>query len=326
MQSSTQPYYTAKKYICIQAQGSVFSVKPYDETVKHPAYGGARGVVTQFSRASRKRMLDTMARLRPGKRSFITLTYPARFPDERQAKQHLRAFFERLRRYNPDVSAIWRMEYQRRGAPHFHIMAFDLPYIPQRIIHQWWCEIVAEYVDGHKPRVEIKAVRSNRGAMHYIAKYMSKENGITPYEARIAWSSSMMFVMLSRTGWLSRNRGDWLRRLWFQLLLTLSTAHICTRTPGRFWGVHQRKCLPYAPKAQITVRVDTKRSLYDIKAAMRRVWSGVNRTRDIGASVYSANPYKIYDYACAMLYNDLHTDWYSYDTIMLKGYMHEYSN
>jgi hypothetical protein len=59
---------------------------------------------------------------RPGLAVFVTLTYPGEYPgDGRLVKGHLRAFRERWERHYGSVEGVWKMEFQRRGAPHFHL-------------------------------------------------------------------------------------------------------------------------------------------------------------------------------------------------------------
>lgn len=114
------------------------------------------------------------ARLRATKATFLTLTYPSRFPSSSEAKSALRALFERIRRRWPQASGIWRLEYQQRGAPHFHVIFFGLPFIPHKTIRSWWAEIISDYVDETLPFVRIEFVRSRRGIMHYVSKYVAK--------------------------------------------------------------------------------------------------------------------------------------------------------
>lgn len=90
-------------------------------------------MITGWSRKSRARMVATMAELDLAPLllagdvpAMITLTYPGDWetvaPNGEVVKKHLEAFFMRFERawgYSPLV--IWKMEFQRRGAPHFHL-------------------------------------------------------------------------------------------------------------------------------------------------------------------------------------------------------------
>jgi hypothetical protein len=89
--------------------------------------------VTEWSRKSRARMtrrlaeLDYGPMLRTGLRlPMTTLTYPGDWetvaPNGKAVKEHMKAYrkrFERAWGFSP--LAIWKLEFQRRGAPHIHL-------------------------------------------------------------------------------------------------------------------------------------------------------------------------------------------------------------
>jgi len=132
-----------------------------------------RGKVTGFSAGSRTRMFDMFHKLEiKVKPIFLTLTYGEDYPDAQTAKKNLRALFERIRRLfkSQNVSAIWRMEFQERGAPHFHIIFFGLPYIRKEKIQEWWGAIIG----FEKPFTRIEQIKSHRGVMSYVSKYCAK--------------------------------------------------------------------------------------------------------------------------------------------------------
>ncbi|MEW2202636.1 rolling circle replication-associated protein, partial [Streptomyces griseus] len=59
--------------------------------------------------------------------AMVTLTYPADWltvaPQGKAAKAHLRAFQVRYKRaWGEALIAVWKLEFQRRGAPHFHLL------------------------------------------------------------------------------------------------------------------------------------------------------------------------------------------------------------
>ncbi len=58
--------------------------------------------------------------------AMITLTYPGDWlpiaPDGVTAKSHLRSLAKRYeRQFGEPLAAVWKLEFQRRGAPHFHL-------------------------------------------------------------------------------------------------------------------------------------------------------------------------------------------------------------
>lgn len=95
---------------------------------------GQRDKITGWSRKSRARMVATMAELdlaplllQDGQPAMVTLTYPGDWetvaPDGPVVKAHLVQFFKRFERaWGTAWSGIWKLEFQRRGAPHFHLL------------------------------------------------------------------------------------------------------------------------------------------------------------------------------------------------------------
>jgi hypothetical protein len=94
--------------------------------------------VTEWSRKSRARMVRRLSELdytplfagaREGRLpGMVTLTYPGEWlvvaPNGKAVKAHLRTFRERYRRaWGEDLACIWKLEFQRRGAPHVHMLA-----------------------------------------------------------------------------------------------------------------------------------------------------------------------------------------------------------
>lgn len=113
--------------------------------------------ITNWSKKSRSAMVARICSLdysemlsdpkRPG--AMITLTYPKTWedvaPTAQQAKRHLRLFTQRYRRaFGENLVGLWKQEWQRRGACHFHI--FCVPPIDvafTKWVSETWNEIVS---------------------------------------------------------------------------------------------------------------------------------------------------------------------------------------
>jgi hypothetical protein len=87
-----------------------------------------RGPVDGWSAKSRRNFLRTVAGLdMPGRWGMLTLTLPGAWlefaPDPARFKAALKALRQRyVRRFGEaEWSALWKLEFQRRGAPHFHV-------------------------------------------------------------------------------------------------------------------------------------------------------------------------------------------------------------
>lgn len=119
---------------------------------------------------------------------MVTLTYPANFPRDGQVyKAHLNAFLNHVRR-KTGGSYLWFMEFQRRGAAHFHVM---LRYEGQGLEYEGgnggevgsklaiaWAGIVGES-GGEREKHErwglnCQRIKSANGAARYVAKYAAK--------------------------------------------------------------------------------------------------------------------------------------------------------
>jgi len=160
--------------------------------------GARRGAVRGFSRASRKRMFDFMAKVRDGSPSvFVTITYPDVFPvsDATQWKKHTEALRRRLERFcnrfGVKVRGLWRMELKRRLsglnkgriAPHWHWLLW----LPDKISVLSFCEEIseslkagwAEIVDSGDSHHEyrgfwVEEIKNRRHAARYVGKYVGK--------------------------------------------------------------------------------------------------------------------------------------------------------
>lgn len=145
-----------------------------------------RGLVQQFSAKSRRRALQTFAQI--DRRSvesaplFLTLTYPAAYPSNPvEAKAHLSAFWKRLRRKCPWVSAIWRIEPQSRGAPHFHLLVLGISFLHHRWVAANWTQVVGSGDPSHLAAgSQVKVSLSWRTAGLYVAKYLAKHDEAAP--------------------------------------------------------------------------------------------------------------------------------------------------
>ena len=93
-----------------------------------------RGEIAGWSSKSRARMVARLAELdwapmfeQGDFPAMVTLTYPGQWqsvaPNGAVVKEHLNAFFRRFERaWGEDLICVWKLEFQGRGAPHFHIM------------------------------------------------------------------------------------------------------------------------------------------------------------------------------------------------------------
>lgn len=114
----------------------LYATTPEGETPEWPKPPPSRREVTGWSRKSRANMVRSLCELdysplfagheaRP--LAMITLTYPGSWltvaPNGQTVKKHLRTFQKRYERaWGEKLAGVWKLEFQRRGAPHFHIL------------------------------------------------------------------------------------------------------------------------------------------------------------------------------------------------------------
>lgn len=161
------------------------------------AKGGIREKITELSYKSLERLRYLAAHTPVEFRSMVTLTYPASYPmDSARIKRDLDAFLKALkRRSHSGMEYLWILEFQKRGAPHFHIwLSHDLgenlvelrrpaPKKPAKVSprHQEWCletwyRIVDSGDEKHRRAGACwEAVRDANGARKYLVKECSKK-------------------------------------------------------------------------------------------------------------------------------------------------------
>lgn len=86
-----------------------------------PLGGGKKAKMTVISRKSITNAVEVLTNAEPELQSMIVATYPDTFPDDgRIVKAHHKALNEAIRRKLGDFSYFTAVEYQKRGAPHYH--------------------------------------------------------------------------------------------------------------------------------------------------------------------------------------------------------------
>lgn len=191
-----------------------------------------RGAITEFSRRSRGRLLRLVARLKPEASGlFLTVTYRENMRDHALAKKHLDKLLRWLKYNYPAGAFLWRMEYQRRGAIHFHLLCFNVQFIEAGKVTAYW-----QNMTGDNSYPDVSEIQNRRKATYYVSKYIAKvADGM---DAVPSWLLSLS-----------------VRSARLALALTALARHGFIYVPyleksgfvGRFWGVVNRKNLPYAP-------------------------------------------------------------------------------
>ena len=224
----------------IECQGRLVKGKLVKEAGTRKGGPRYRGPIKGFSKGSRRRLLDLCGRLDQrqigrGKGqlypAFLTLTYGESYPSGAESKRDLDSLLKWLKRREDGGCGIWRLEYQRRGAPHFHLILLGVKYIGKEDIQAAWSRIIKQ----EQAFTRIEGLRSARQAMGYVAKYVAK----------VADEGSGGFNL----GTYPTGAGT-----------------------GRFWGVWNRKALPFAPATKLVMSAKGFYALRRVAARARR-WS-----------------------------------------------------
>lgn len=142
-----------------------------------------RGDIWQFSRKSRQRLAFIAANTEVKFLTMITLTYPLVYPsDGLLVKGHLRKFLYELKRDWTVPHYLWFLEFQARGAPHFHILvSHPMPRTRDGKRNlRWhvassWYRIVASGDGKHLAAgTRVEHIRKVNGAARYAVKYCAK--------------------------------------------------------------------------------------------------------------------------------------------------------
>jgi hypothetical protein len=276
--------------VVVEAQGRLFKVQVQYVTNGVPkacVSMPVRGRVGGFSAKSRKRLLEKLARLdheKSGKVSFLTLTYPKYFPTPQRAKEHLRAWCKRVAARYPAFSAVWRLELQRRGAPHFHLLCFGLPFVPKEWVQRTWAAVIGQ--PGVEVFTRIEAMRSWRGAMHYASKYIAK---VQDFGQDVGYVVEMPECKDGAVTVLTAAVPGGLDSLPY---LAVAFDHV-----GRWWGVFNEDGLPWASLER--GKLPFGKWFYHVKRSAEHVWAFVNTRERQGFTLFVDDPGQWMRYAQA---------------------------
>ena len=163
----------------VQVQGR--SIKLKTTNARALAGGGKRGYVMFFSDSSRLRLMHLLSTVLHTPDEFFTLTYPSSFPLGRVVKSHLDIFAKRFKRMFPNSTFVWKLEYQKRGAPHYHCILWwsdlDRPnFVKWKLwLSSTWFEIV-DSGDSLHMKAGTNTQKPNGPWNRYLSKYISKND------------------------------------------------------------------------------------------------------------------------------------------------------
>jgi hypothetical protein len=147
------------------------------------AGGGVRGKVKEWSKQSRSRCERHIRNVSEGAiKAFLTLTYPEDYSnDGKRIKRDLATMIKRLKRMGV-IDGIWFLEFQKRGAPHFHCFLSQWPNGGSDAVAKAWYEVVGsgdeKHLRWHKGGLSgrpcLEWMRKPHAASYYASKYAVK--------------------------------------------------------------------------------------------------------------------------------------------------------
>ena len=118
-----------------------------------------RGAISKYSKESKRRFRNKLITLdldiiQKENVKAIDLTYPDKFPNNgKSVTRQVTNFFKRLERFGNNyggLAIMWILEFQERGAPHYHLIVISKEPIPLSKIRtftaQKWNSIVSKWI------------------------------------------------------------------------------------------------------------------------------------------------------------------------------------
>jgi len=168
-------------YIRFAPKGSLIEFSP-----RFPARvcrTSQRGDVEGFSVRSRSRLNKKISMVnKDALPCFVTLTYHNDYPDNFETfKYHLHHFFIALQRKFPGVGVIWKLEFQKRGAPHYHLLVWGVAVEKlQEFVPVVWHKIAGNHSTFHLAWHKGELGNGNEHCVLPIRSW----NGVTSYAAK----------------------------------------------------------------------------------------------------------------------------------------------
>ena len=174
--------------------GNYFSMTPSRKMVRPPQPLSKRGKITSLSHKSMVRLKRSCAKVVGTEKAYtFCLSYGENFPDARESKKELIRLQRWISSNFRGFGMYWKREPQKRGASHYHILAFlgddeeAARTIGEKILAKW-CEIANDSYGGEQyaKALKVHLHRSNFEKMrgesffNYLAKYISKSADAMP--------------------------------------------------------------------------------------------------------------------------------------------------
>ncbi|WP_052585065.1 rolling circle replication-associated protein [Anoxybacillus thermarum] len=126
-----------------------------------------RADALQRARKNLRRLINANVDAWAERVKFFTLTFKENVQDIKMANYEFKKFRQRLE-YHLELKLkyVAVIEFQKRGAIHYHMVTFNMPYVPHADLERIW---------GHG-FVKVNAIDEVDNVGAYVTKYMTKDN------------------------------------------------------------------------------------------------------------------------------------------------------
>lgn len=258
---------------CVQGRVVEVKVTGFDAPAGR---GGIRGKVKEFSRRSRRRLLEKCARIEwPFANMMVTVTFLLALT-EAEVKGVCAEWCRwcaRLleREQNMVYGEVWRDEAQPersgregRACWHQHMIWIGVAWVPKELLDVMRAKL-RELSGDPRANFQLTRIRGGaKGATAYISKYIAKVEEPVPAPAEDAEGGAAGGGAGKPDGVPYSATGE-----------------------GRKWGVRRRKYVPWAMKLVGVARFGP--GFYRVRRAMRRYWAGIGKRRYVGGLLFVGN-------------------------------------
>lgn len=153
----------------------------------------AKNDIGKFSKHSRLRMMKVLSKLNLNSYAgvfHVTLTYRNEFPKSlTEVKYQFKKFTQLLKYRNLEFSFVSRIEFQKRGAPHLHVIFLFKQFPKFRNIESariyfteyWLRSIESDSLAQLLHAVKVTSTKEPKQFFYYVSKYSAKEDEVNSY-------------------------------------------------------------------------------------------------------------------------------------------------
>jgi hypothetical protein len=166
--------------------GNLLEIKHESDGKGRKGKAGIKKQIQGFSAKARYNLAKELSRIcwdvEP---AHITLTYGKTYPKSKEHLEALRKWLERRGYYG-----VWRLEFQERGAPHYHILLGGFSPGQENAFRNYWIKL-----SGNTSRRGFKATYRESGkSSWYLALHHAKDNQAPDIKVGRWW------------GWIDRSK------------------------------------------------------------------------------------------------------------------------